>query len=166
MKKIILIVAAFIITPYTNSYAQGYSGGFNAYGSNKTMQYQSRMDQQQQEAQPTETEEKSKGGKIRVNYSNFSIAKTPSGKITCGITFNLVNDTSSQLRSLSLGLAWSAMKTSISYDNLPPKESKKLEYRLIGECCYTISGAPEIVVNSCRLKDYTDDECADSIEWK
>ncbi len=130
------------------------------------MQYQSRIDEQSAQQAEGTNEAKRAVGKLKVNYNNFSIEKTPSGKVTCGITFNLTNESEAILRSLSLELQWSAMKTSISFKNIASDASGKINYRLMGEGCYTISGAPEITVKACRLQNYTDDECADKIEWK
>ena len=116
------------------------------------------------QAQKAQAEQKSTP-RIMLYYRNFKIDTTPSGRIMCDFDIVLHNSTSKQINTLNMQLVWPNIKTSASFYDVPPRQEQYLAMTLLGKGCYSMDKAPNIVVNLCRIKGMSGEECANSIIW-
>ena len=70
-----------------------------------------------------------------------------------------------RLVNLSVKLVWPDMTTNLSFDNVNPNIETYLDYALFGQGCYKMDKIPNIVVNRCRAKGMSQEECAGKIRW-
>ena len=103
---------------------------------------------------------------IFLYMKDFSISKTVTGKTKCDMTFFVDNQTNNLIGRLSYKLQWKSMKTSLSFNNIVPRMDYSYAYSLFGEGCYSMDGTPNIIVNKCRIKGKTQDDCANMIVWQ
>lgn len=102
---------------------------------------------------------------IFLYYTDFSVDKTLSGTIMCSVRFMILTTLNSRLTNLSARLKWPGMETTISFNSVNPNEETYFDYTLLGEGCYSMDKIPNIVVNRCRVKNMTQQECASKIRW-
>lgn len=102
---------------------------------------------------------------IFLYYTDFSVDKTLSGTIMCSVRFVMLTTLNSRLTNLSARLKWPGMETTISFNSVNPNEETYFDYTLLGEGCYSMDKLPNIVVNRCRVKNMSQQECASKIRW-
>ncbi|MGN0913915.1 MAG: hypothetical protein ACI4OW_03375 [Alphaproteobacteria bacterium] len=102
---------------------------------------------------------------IFLYYSDFSLEQTLSGTIMCNVRFNIMTTLDRKLNNLSVRLKWPKLETTLSFISVNPNEQTYLSYTLLGEGCYTMDKLPNIVVNRCRVKNMTQQDCASRIRW-
>lgn len=88
---------------------------------------------------------------IVVTYSGFDLSKSLTGKVSCGVTFAVENNTSYRLVQFITDLDWSGIHTKLDFQGIEPKATDYVRYRLLGEGCYTMVEKPDISVLRCRL---------------
>lgn len=103
--------------------------------------------------------------KIMLYYRNFKIDTTPSGRIMCDFDIVIHNSSSYKINTLSMQLIWPSIKTSASFYDVNPREENYLPMTLLGKGCYSMDKVPNIVVNLCRIKGMSGEECSKSIFW-
>lgn len=102
---------------------------------------------------------------IFLYYSDFSLEQTLSGTIMCNVRFNIMTTLDRKLNNLSVRLKWPKLETTLSFVSVNPNEQTYLSYTLLGEGCYTMDKLPNIIVNRCRVKNMTQQDCAGRIRW-
>lgn len=102
---------------------------------------------------------------IFLYYTDFSVDKTLSGTIMCSVRFVILTTLNSRLTNLSARLKWPEMETTISFNSVNPNEATYFDYTLLGEGCYSMDKLPNIIVNRCRVKNMTQQDCASKIRW-
>lgn len=102
---------------------------------------------------------------IFVYYTDFSMEQTLSGMVMCSMNFIVLTTLDRSLNNLSFRLKWPKMETSLSFVSVRPNEETYVPYTLVGEGCYTMDKLPNIIVNRCRVKNMTQQECASKIRW-
>lgn len=83
----------------------------------------------------------------------------------CNVRFNIMTTLDRKLNNLSVRLKWPKLETTLSFISVNPNEQTYLSYTLLGEGCYTMDKLPNIVVNRCRVKNMTQQDCASRIRW-
>lgn len=112
-----------------------------------------------------------KDGKVRevsnifLYYDNFKIVNASAGAVYCDVRFNILSNLDTKITQLDMKLVWPKLTTTLSYSNINPNERTYYNYSLLGEGCYELDKAPNIIVNRCRIKGLTASECANKIVW-
>ncbi len=102
---------------------------------------------------------------IFLYYSNFRMTKNYSTGTGCNVRFTLLSNLDRRLNNLSVKLVWPDLTTSISFNDVEPNINTYFDYALFGKGCYNMDKIPNIVVNRCRVKGMTQEECSRRIRW-
>lgn len=102
---------------------------------------------------------------IFLYMKNFSIYRSPSGQTRCSMRFAIVTTLADKLSTLSCRLKWPKMETTLNFVDVQPDVENHFDYTLLGDGCYNMSKAPNIVVNRCRAKGMNQRTCAGKIRW-
>lgn len=102
---------------------------------------------------------------IFLYYSNFRMTKNYSTGTGCNVRFTLLSNLDRRLNNLSVKLVWPDLTTSISFSDVEPNINTYFDYALFGKGCYNMDKIPNIVVNRCRVKGMTQEECSRRIRW-
>lgn len=103
--------------------------------------------------------------KIFLFYDKFKITNYISKTATCDVRFNILSNMDRKITQLDVKLVWPDMTTTLSFSDIKPNTQTYYNYALIGNGCYNMDVAPNIIVNRCRIKGYTAAECADKLIW-
>ena len=106
-----------------------------------------------------------KSDKIFLFYDNFKIMSRMSKTAGCDVRFNILSNLDRKINQLDIKLVWPGLTTTLSFSNVSPNTQTYYNYSLIGEGCYNMSKAPNIIVNRCRVKGMTSSECANRLVW-
>lgn len=96
---------------------------------------------------------------------NFKISRTLDGKTNCSMRFFVRSSATEKITNLSFRLKWPKIETALSFDDVMPNVATYFDYSLIGDGCYSMDSAPNIIVNRCRIKGMSQRQCADTIQW-
>ena len=102
---------------------------------------------------------------ILMFMKNFNIYRSPSGKTRCSATFSIVTTLPTYLSNISYQLQWPDMSTVLSFNNVEPQVENYYNYSLLGDGCYSMDKAPNIVINRCRVKGMSQQVCASKVRW-
>ncbi|MFV0626495.1 MAG: hypothetical protein ACK5N8_04015 [Alphaproteobacteria bacterium] len=102
---------------------------------------------------------------IFIYYSNFNIHTSMSGRVMCDVKFIVLSTLDQRINNLSFRLKWPSMETGLNYEGVAPNTETFYDYTLLGEGCYSMDKAPNIIVNRCRVKGMTSRDCASKIKW-
>lgn len=102
---------------------------------------------------------------ILIYYQNFKIDTTPSGRVSCDLRLAIYSTIPNKITSLSFKLIWPEIDTATSFYDVEPNVATYFDITLLGEGCYTMDKVPNIVLNRCRIKDMTSEECAAKLTW-
>ena len=103
--------------------------------------------------------------RILLFYEDFKISKSLGGNISCNMRLSVIPLTQNKLSNLSIQLIWPEIKTSTVFYDVAPETKSYHNISLLGEGCYSMDKVPNIVVNRCRLKGSSAEECAQKIIW-
>ena len=106
-----------------------------------------------------------KAANIFFFYDNFKITDFIKGTGTCDVRFNILSNLDRKISQIDVKLVWPGLTTTLSFSNIDPNTQTYYNYSLIGEGCYKMDMAPNIIVNRCRVKGMTATECAGKIVW-
>lgn len=104
-------------------------------------------------------------GQIFIYYKDFSVKRMLSGLVNCDLTFVVLTTLDRKISNISLKLKWPNLLTTLSYDDVNPNIETTFRYTLMGDGCYSLDKTPNIIVNRCRVKDMTQEQCASKIHW-
>lgn len=96
---------------------------------------------------------------------NFKISQNLDGKTNCSMRFFVRSSAPEKITNLSFRLKWPKIETALSFDDVMPNVATYFDYSLIGDGCYSMDSAPNIIVNRCRIKGMSQRQCADTIQW-
>lgn len=102
---------------------------------------------------------------IFLYYENFQVDRTITGRVTCSVRFIINTNLDSKLISLAVKLVWPEISTNLSFINVLPNTPTYFDYTLMGNGCYSMDKFPNIVVNRCRIKGISANDCAAKITW-
>jgi hypothetical protein len=106
-----------------------------------------------------------KAENIFLFYDNFKITKYIKNSGSCDVRFNILSNLDRKISQIDLKLVWPGLTTTLSFANVAPNTQTYYNYSLIGDGCYRMDMAPNIIVNRCRVKGMTASECAGKIIW-
>ncbi len=98
-------------------------------------------------------------------YDNFNMSSYIGNTPTCNVRFNILSNLDQKINKLDVKLVWPGMTTTLSYSDVSPNTQLYYNYSLLGEGCYNMGKAPNIIVNRCRVKGMTAAECANKLVW-
>lgn len=104
-------------------------------------------------------------GYIYVFYSDFSVGSMMNGSTTCDVKFQILTTLDRKLNSLALRLKWPKMNTPLTFIDVNPNQQYHFTYTLLGDGCYSMDKIPNMVINRCRVKGMTQEECARRVRW-
>ncbi len=96
---------------------------------------------------------------------DFSIYRSPSGRIRCSARFAVMTTLPFKLSNISYRLKWPGMETVLTFSDVEPGVENHFDYGLLGDGCYSMDKQPNIIVNRCRVKGMTQRQCAAKIRW-
>lgn len=102
---------------------------------------------------------------ILLYMKDFSVYKSPAGQTRCSMTFAITTTLPTKLSNISYHLKWSNMDTVLSFNNVMPQVENHYNYSLLGDGCYSMDRAPNIVINRCRVKNMSQQVCASKVRW-
>ena len=102
---------------------------------------------------------------IMMYMKDFNIYRSPSGQTRCSAQFAIVTTLPTRLSNISYRLQWPEMNTVLSFSNVMPEVENHYNYSLLGDGCYSMDKTPNIVINRCRVKGMSQQECASKIRW-
>jgi len=102
---------------------------------------------------------------IRLALRDFKISKNLNGSITCDMKFYVYSTMKENISNISYRLKWPDLETPLSFDNVAPKKAQFRKYALLGKGCYNVDKIPNIIVNRCRIKGMSQQDCANAIHW-
>ncbi|MBO4284910.1 MAG: hypothetical protein J5895_01590 [Alphaproteobacteria bacterium] len=102
---------------------------------------------------------------IRLALRDFKISKNLNGSITCDMKFYVYSTMKENISNISYRLKWPDMETPLSFDNVAPAKAQFRKYALLGKGCYNMDKIPNIIVNRCRIKGMSQQDCANAIRW-
>ena len=100
-----------------------------------------------------------------ITMKNFNVYRTPSRQVRCSVRFSIVSTFKEKVSNVSYQLKWPEISTKLSFDNIKPNIEYYIDYLLMGNGCYTMDKSPNVIVNRCRVKGKTQQDCASSIRW-
>ena len=103
--------------------------------------------------------------KIYLYMKNFKIQRNLNGRISCSMRFFIRAETNEKITSIAYRLKWPEMETPLNFDNVAINVPTYYDYTLLGKGCYEMAEAPNIIVNRCRIKGKTSEQCSSLIEW-
>ena len=98
-------------------------------------------------------------------YDNFKVTNYLASGATCDVRFNILSNLDRKITALDIKLVWPGMTTALSFADVQPNTQTYYNYSLIGDGCYNMDKAPNIIVNRCRVKGMTAAECANKLVW-
>ena len=98
-------------------------------------------------------------------YDNFKVTNYLSNTASCDVRFNILSNLDQKISKLDIKLVWPEMTTTLSFANVQPNTQTYYNYSLLGNGCYNMDKAPNIIVNRCRVKGMTASECANKLVW-
>lgn len=103
---------------------------------------------------------------IMLFMSNFRISTGLSGQISCSMKFHVYNNLKNKISNISYRLKWPDMETPLSFEDVEPGQALHRSYALLGKGCYSMDKSPNVIVNRCRVKGISQEQCASYISWK
>jgi hypothetical protein len=98
-------------------------------------------------------------------YDDFRMTNTSSALSGCNVRFNILSNLDQKINRLDIKLVWPKLTTTLSFSDVAPNTQTYYNYALLGEGCYNMDKAPNIIVNRCRVKGMTAAECANKLIW-
>ncbi len=103
--------------------------------------------------------------KIFLFYDEFKITSYSSSRGSCDVRFNILSNLDRKITQLDIKLVWPDLTTTLSFSDVEPNTQNYYHYSLLGNGCYNMDKAPNIIVNRCRVKGLTAAQCADKLVW-
>ena len=106
-------------------------------------------------------------GDIYLNIVNgsFKIFKNLAGKIRCRFSVRLKSDIDREIDIIALSLSYPKRSFAFIFRDATPKGELIETITTGGDICYDLSGAPDININKCRIKNTSNQDCAAHIKW-
>ena len=87
------------------------------------------------------------------------------GATTCDVKFQILTTLDRKLTSLAVRLKWKEMETPLNFIDVNPNQEYHMVYTLLGDGCYSMDNVPNIIINRCRVKGMTQEDCARRVRW-
>jgi len=103
--------------------------------------------------------------RIILYFKNFKINLTPSGRVVCSFDLTMRNATPNKINTFNAQFVWPSIKTTGSFYDVPANSERYLSLALMGKGCYSMDKTPNVIVNHCRIKDMSAEECSEAVRW-
>ena len=87
------------------------------------------------------------------------------GSTSCDVKFQILTTLDRRLNSLAVRLKWPTMETPLTFLDVNPNQQYHFIYTLLGDGCYSMDKVPNIIINRCRIKGMSQEECARKVRW-
>ena len=104
-------------------------------------------------------------GHIQLSMKNFKISQNLSGITSCSMDFYIQSTLSTPISNISFRLKWPMLEAPVSFDHVPSNKAVFHTHAFAGKVCYSLDKVPNIIVNRCRVKGMSSQDCASRIEW-
>lgn len=102
---------------------------------------------------------------VLVYYDNYKVSQGLDGMTRCSIRIYVLNDLEEKITNLGFQLKWPKLTTMIQMNLLNPGVRTYKDITLLGEGCFSMNKTPLIEINRCRVKNMSQEECADAVRW-
>jgi hypothetical protein len=102
---------------------------------------------------------------IGISKGSYRLFKDITGRTKCAFGVTLKSTLNKKLQNLSLRLVYPHRTFAFIFRNIPPQGELVQGITTRGDICYNLSGAPDINVNKCKIKDTKDEDCVSHIKW-
>ena len=102
---------------------------------------------------------------IFLYYDQFQIGGRLGETTICDVRFNILSNLDRKINQLDIKLVWPGLTTTLSFSDVQPNTQTYYNYSLMGDGCYSMDKAPNIIVNRCRVRGMTASECAGKLVW-
>ena len=102
---------------------------------------------------------------ILIYYDNYQVHRGLDEYVRCSMRIYVLNDLKEKISSLGFKLYWPQLSTSIQMNQLNPGVRTYKDIMLMGDGCFALDKAPTIEVNRCRVKNMSQEKCADAVKW-
>ena len=113
----------------------------------------------------TDANKQNNEAKIYLYYRDYKVSRGLNGRISCKMRFYIYSTASEKITNIAYRLKWPEIETSISFDNVEPNKPVYYDYALLGNGCYSMDTPPNIIVNRCRIKGFSQKYCSSIIQW-
>ena len=96
---------------------------------------------------------------------SFKIFKNISGRIQCRFSVKLKSEIDREINVIGLSLAYPKMSFAFIFRDVAPNGELVKSITTRGDICYDLSGAPDININKCKIKNTKSADCAAHIKW-
>lgn len=96
---------------------------------------------------------------------SFKIFKNLSGKTQCRFSVRLKSEVSREINTIALSLSYPKRSFAYIFRRVPPKGEIIETITTRGDICYNLSGAPDIHINKCMIKNTSNQDCVSHIKW-
>lgn len=103
--------------------------------------------------------------KIMLYMRDFKIDRNINNRPSCSARFYILSSIPEKITNISYRLKWPEIETALSFNDVEPNTPTYFDYTLLGDGCYSMDKAPNIIVNRCRIKGMSQRQCADAIQW-
>lgn len=104
-------------------------------------------------------------GYIYLYYSDFVVHRRTADSVMCDVKFQILTTFDRKLNTLAVRLKWPNMETPLSFIDVNPNQQYHMIYSLLGNGCYSMDGIPNVIINRCRIKGMSQEECARRVRW-
>lgn len=111
------------------------------------------------------SEQTANKGAIKIYMRQFKVSQSLSGFVTCSMKLYVQSTLPNPISNLSFRLKWPTLETPVSFDDIPANATVNHGHSFVGNVCYSLDAVPNIIVNRCRVKNMSQQECANAIEW-
>ena len=81
------------------------------------------------------------------------------------VKFQILTTLDRKLSSLAVRLKWPSIETPLTFIDVNPNQEYHMAYTLLGDGCYSMDKVPNIIINRCRVKGMSQEECARKVRW-
>lgn len=103
--------------------------------------------------------------KIYMYMRDFKISRDLTGMVSCSMRFYIYSKVKEKINNVSYRLKWPKIETPLSFSGIETDKPLYKNYTLLGDGCYDLDIAPNIIVNRCRIKGRTQQYCSSIIQW-
>ena len=96
---------------------------------------------------------------------SFKIFKDITGKSKCRFSVKLKSEIDREINIIGLSLSYPKRSFAFIFRRVPPLGESVQSIITRGDICYNLSGAPDINVNRCAIKNTSDVDCVSHIKW-
>ena len=102
---------------------------------------------------------------LSIVSDSFKIFKNIAGRQQCRFSVKLKSNIDRDIDVIGLSLAYPKMSFAFIFREVPPMGELVKNITTRGDICYDLSGAPDIHVNKCRIKNTDGKDCVSHIKW-